>query len=84
MIAFSSHPNGGRLVFGLAANGQVKGIDQVAVAQLANTLTNLGHDAADLPLALDHAVVDFRGTPLLFVRIPESLVRANTSPRQID
>ena len=75
LMAFSNHPNGGCLVFGVADNGELKGIDQASVAQLANTLANLGRDAAHPPLALDHAVVDFRGVPLLFVHVPESSVK---------
>ncbi len=75
LMAFSNHPNGGCLVFGIVDSGQPEGIDQASVAQLANTLANLGRDAVEPPLALDHAVVDFRGTPLLWVHIPESLVK---------
>ncbi len=75
LMAFSNHSNGGCLVFGLTDSGQLEGVDQAAVAQMVNTVANLGRDAVDPPLALDHAVVEFRGTPLLFVHIPESAVK---------
>lgn len=75
LMAFSNHANGGSLVFGVANSGQLVGLDQDAVAQIANTLSNLGRDAVEPPLALDHAVVDFKGTPLLLVHVPEQAVK---------
>jgi len=56
LMAFANYPNGGSLVFGVEDSGQVVGIDQAAVALIANTLSNLGRDAVEPPLALDHAV----------------------------
>lgn len=75
LMAFANHPNGGSLVFGVADTGQLAGVDQSAVAQIVNTLANLGRDAVEPPLALDHAVVDFKGVPLLLVHIPEQGVK---------
>ena len=49
LMAFSNHPNGGCLVFGVADGGQLEGVDQSSVAQLANTLANLGRDAVEPP-----------------------------------
>ena len=75
LIASANHPDGGCLVFGVADNGQPHGIDVETVAQIANTLANLGRDAVDPPIAIDHSVVDFRGVPLLFVRVPEQPIK---------
>lgn len=75
MMAFANHPNGGSFVFGVANSGQLVGIDQDAVAQIANTLSNLGRDAVEPPLALDHAVVEFKGIPILLVHVPEQAVK---------
>jgi ATP-dependent DNA helicase RecG len=75
LMAFANHPNGGYLVFGVADNGVLNGVDQASVAQIANTLANLGRHAVEPPLALDHGVVDFRGVPLLFVHVPEQAVK---------
>lgn len=75
LMAFANHPNGGSLVFGVADNGQPEGIDQAAVALIANTLANLGRHAVEPPLALDHAVVDYRGVALLLVHIPEQAIK---------
>jgi ATP-dependent DNA helicase RecG len=75
LMAFANYPNGGSLVFGVADSGQLVGVDQAAVAQMANTLANIGRDAIEPPLALDHAVVDFKGVPVLLVHVPEQGVK---------
>ena len=75
LMAFANHPNGGSLVFGVADTGQLVGVDQSEVAQTVNTLANLGRDAVEPPLALDHAVVDFKGVALLLVHVPEQAVK---------
>lgn len=75
LMAFSNYPNGGSLVFGLVDTGQLVGIAQAEAAQIINTLSNLGRDAVEPPLALDHAVVEFKGVPLLLVYIPEQTVK---------
>lgn len=75
LMAFANHPNGGCLVFGVIDSGQVVGIEQTEVAQIVNTLANLGRDAVHPPLALDHAVVLFDEMPLLLVQIPEQDVK---------
>ena len=41
------------------------------MAEIANTLANLGRDAVEPPLSIDHAVVEYLGTPILLVRIFE-------------
>lgn len=75
LMAFANHPHGGSLVFGVANSGELVGIDQAEVAQIANTLANLGRDAVEPPLALDHAVVDFEGVAILLVHVPEQTVK---------
>lgn len=75
LMAFANYPNGGSLVFGVADTGQLVGVEQSEVAQIIGTLANLGRDAVEPPLALDHAVVEFKGVPLLLVRIPEQGVK---------
>lgn len=72
LIAFANTPNGGYLAFGVGdGDGHLEPVEQEAVAAIANTLANLGRDAVEPPLSIDHAVVDYRDTPILLVRIPE-------------
>lgn len=76
LMAFANHPNGGYLVFGLDNSGQALGVDPEQVAGIVGQLGNLGRDAIEPPLALDHAVTESAdGVPLLLVRIPELAVK---------
>lgn len=72
LIAFANHSNGGFLVFGIRdIDAVLIGITQGEVAGIINTLANLGRDAIEPALAIDHAVIDYRGVSLLLVHIPE-------------
>ena len=75
LIAFANYPKGGCLVFGIDDTGKPQGIAQQEVATISNTLANLGRDAIEPPLALDHSVADFKGVHILLVRIPEQAVK---------
>ncbi|MEK8027369.1 ATP-binding protein [Pseudaquabacterium rugosum] len=76
LIAFANQPNGGYLVFGLDDDGVPVGVDKAQVAGIVGQLANLGRDAVDPPLVLDHAVTESaQGIPLLLVRIPEQAVK---------
>lgn len=73
LIASANHADGACLVFGIGDDGRPLGIDTEEVAQISNTLANLGRDAVEPCIAIDHSVIQFRGVPLLFVRVPEHL-----------
>ncbi|MDP2828235.1 MAG: ATP-binding protein [Sulfuricellaceae bacterium] len=72
LIAFANYPNGGFLVFGIRDSDTVLvGVTRDEVANIVNTLANLGRDAIEPPLAIDHAIIDYRGASLLLVHVPE-------------
>lgn len=72
LIAFANSPNGGFLVYGIQdTNARLVGVTQEEVGRIVNTLANLGRDAVEPPIVIDHAVVEYEDTPLLFVQIPE-------------
>jgi len=74
LIAFANHPNGGYLAYGVTnPNAVLVGITQEDATSITTTLTNLGRDAIEPPLALDHTIVEIEGTPILFIRIPEQI-----------
>lgn len=76
LMAFANQPNGGTLVFGVNDDGLPVGVDAEETARIVSSLSNLGRDAIEPALALDHAVVNYRnGVPLLLVRIPEHTVK---------
>lgn len=71
LMAFANHPGGGVLAFGIDDAGKVVGVDAGFVATTSNTLANLGRDAVEPPLVIDHAVLEYRGGPVLLVHVPE-------------
>jgi predicted HTH transcriptional regulator len=75
LMAFANHPNGGTLVFGVNDGGMPVGIDAQGIAEVANTLANLGRDAIEPPVAIDHAAAEYRGVSVLLVRVPEQAVK---------
>lgn len=70
LMAFANLPQGGCLVFGINDDGQTVGIDAQEVERIVGTLANLGREAVDPPIALDHSVSLHQGVPILLVRIP--------------
>lgn len=75
LMAFGNHPNGGTLVFGLDNEGRAFGVNAQQVEQIANTLANLGRDAVQPPLAIDHAALPFHEQTMLLVHVPEQSVK---------
>ena len=75
LMALANQGNGGMLVFGIDNSGVPVGVDAEATAQIVNTLANIGRDAIEPPLAIDHAAVDHEGVPLLLVYVPEQAVK---------
>ena len=76
LMAFANHPNGGTLAFGVDNSGQAtRGLTQDDITQITNTLANLGRDAVEPPLAIDHAAVDHEGATVLLVHVPEQPVK---------
>lgn len=75
LSAMSNLPGGGFLVFGVDSAGTPQGLDEAQVAMCVNQLANLGREALEPPLALDHAMETRDGMRLLLVHVPESAVK---------
>lgn len=76
LIAFANYPNGGFLAYGIRdADAALVGVQQDDVARIVNTLANIGRDAIEPALAIDHTVVDYRGASVLLIRIPEQAAK---------
>jgi len=72
LIAFSNLPGGGFLVFGIDnASARLIGIQRAQVAEIVNTIANLGRDGVEPAMSIDHGVVEHEDVPLLFVHVPE-------------
>lgn len=76
LIAFANHPNGGYMVFGIEnGDGRLSGIEQKQAEETIKRLTNLGRDAIEPPLVLEHAIVDYKAVPLLFIHVGEQAAK---------
>ena len=75
LSALSNQPGGGFLVFGVDNAGTAVGIDEAAIEMTIYKLANLGRDALESPVLLDHAIETYGGARLLFVHVPESAVK---------
>ena len=75
LSAFSNFPGGGFLVYGVDNNGSPIGISDAQIELVINQLANLGRDALEPPIALDHAIETYGSTSLLFIYVRESSVK---------
>lgn len=75
LSALSNYPGGGFMVYGVDNSGSPVGISDAEVERVVSQLANLGRDAVEPPLALDHAVENYADARLLFVHVPESPVK---------
>ncbi len=75
LSALANLPGGGYLVFGVDANGTPVGVSQSEIEKVTNQLANLGREAVEPRLAIDHGVETYAGMRLLFIHIPESAVK---------
>lgn len=76
LSAFANHAGGGFLVFGVNnSTGSVTSVTQEQVETIVGQLANLGRDALEPPIVIDHTVADWEGSPILVVHIPEQPVK---------
>ena len=75
LCAFANYPGGGYLAFGVGNDGSLSGLSTVDLEQISIKITNLGRDAVEPPLQLDHEAVNFRGVNILIIHIPESSMK---------
>ena len=75
LSAFSNYAGGGFLAFGITPDGIPTDMEAEAVETIVNQLANLGRSSVESPIAIDHAVENFCGARLLFVRIAEAAVK---------
>jgi len=76
LSAFANHSGGGFMAFGIDnSTGTVVGATQQAVEATVGQLANLGRDALEPPIVIDHAAIDWNGVSLLVVHIPEQPVK---------
>lgn len=69
--AFSNYPNGGFLAFGIKNDGTPSPLTKDEIDLIVQKLGNIARNNLTPPVSIDHAVVDFKGNPVLFIKISE-------------
>lgn len=75
LSAFANQAGGGYIIYGVDDTGTPASVDAATVEMTVNQLANLGREALEPPVALDHAVESYGGDRLLFIHVPESAVK---------
>ncbi len=71
--AFANHPGGGVLVYGVNNDGSFSPLTSTAIEETVKRLSNIAHNNLANPIQIEHAVMSFNGSDLLFIYIPEQL-----------
>ena len=75
LAAFGNRRAGGTLAFGIANDGSLTGIDPSDVEDIVGKLANIGRDALEPALVIDHTVIEFRSVNVLLVHVAEQSVK---------
>ena len=71
LCAFANLKGGGVLVFGVNDDATFEELTKKTIEDTTKTLGNIAKNNLAWSIQLEHAVLDFEGHPLLFIRIPE-------------
>lgn len=77
LCAFSNLKGGGILVFGVNNDGAIQSLSKQEVDTIVQQLGNIAANNLSSPIQLEHDVIPFQGSPLLFVYIPEQYEKPN-------
>ena len=71
LCAFSNTKNGGYLVFGVNDDTSFVALTKDEIEEITNRMGNIAKNNLAWSIQLEHAVVDYQGHTLLFIRIHE-------------
>lgn len=72
IMGFANHPGGGTFVFGIDRLAQPKSLTIAEVDHIVNKIANLGRDAVEPAVRIDHHAMNFRGSDIVLVHVLES------------
>ena len=70
--AFANYPMGGYLAYGIGNDGVSKPLSKEEMDEIVQKLGNISRNNLAQPIGIEHAVEDFNGQPVLFIKIPEN------------
>lgn len=72
LSAFTNREGGGYLAYGINNQGESAPLNKVDMDNVIDKLGNIARNNLEIPIVLEHAVIEFRGKPVLLIKIPES------------
>lgn len=75
VCAFANFPGGGYFAFGVSNAGEVTGVTQEQVELILSKLSNIGREAVEPKLTVNHAVVQFMDRDVLLLQVEESATK---------
>jgi predicted HTH transcriptional regulator len=69
--AFSNTPGGGFLAYGVNNNGKFSPLTSVDIDEVIKKLGNISRNNLNPPAGIEHSILEFEGTDILFIYIPE-------------
>lgn len=75
LSAFANTPGGGYIVFGIADNGEVIGVDPSRVKICIERLANISRDSLEPTVKIDHAVELYNNHSILIISVYESSIK---------
>jgi predicted HTH transcriptional regulator len=70
--AFANYTGGGFLAYGIANDGTSKPLTKEEMDIVIQKLGNIARNNLAQPVGIDHAVIEFKGSSVLFIHIPEN------------
>lgn len=71
--AFANHPSGGFFAFGISNNGSFNSLSKTEIDEILKKLGNIARNNLNPPVGIDHAILEYEGSPVLFIWIPEQI-----------
>jgi ATP-dependent DNA helicase RecG len=69
--AFANYPTGGYLAYGIGNDGSSKPLTKQEMDEIVQKLGNIARNNLAQPIGIEHAVSEFNGKAVLFIKIPE-------------
>ena len=71
VCAFCNHQGGGMFAFGINDNATFTPLTKEQIDDIVKRLGNIAHNNLSSSVDIDHAVLEYQGSPILFVYVPE-------------
>ncbi|MBC6425137.1 MAG: putative DNA binding domain-containing protein [Ekhidna sp.] len=71
IAAFANHENGGYLVYGIGNDGKHRPLEKSEMDDIIQKVGNIARNNLTQPIGIDHAISEYEGNAILFIKIPE-------------